>query len=105
MAVYNDLLDDGRLRVYDKGVQAQPSNDGAMPITYRYGGIVSPHISLTEPLMGEDKHFVECVRLGIQPRTDGHAGLAVVRALEAAQESIETGRTVELASLMEVATV
>ncbi|MGY0233460.1 Gfo/Idh/MocA family protein [Longispora urticae] len=96
MAVYDDMLDEGRLRIYDKGVQAQPSNDGAVPMTYRYGGIVSPHIAFTEPLMSEDKHFVECIRTGARPKTDGYAGLSVVRVLEAANESIETGRTVEL---------
>ncbi|WP_026212304.1 Gfo/Idh/MocA family protein [Longispora albida] len=96
MAVYNDLLDDGRLRIYDKGVQALPANDGAMPMSYRYGGIVSPHIAFTEPLMNEDRHFVECVLTGARPRTDGYAGLAVVRVLEAAQESLATGKTVDL---------
>ena len=45
----------------------------------------------TEPLAEELAHFVECIRDRSRPRTDGHAGLSVVAALEAAQKSIEAG--------------
>jgi predicted dehydrogenase len=42
-----------------------------------------------EPLRAECEHFIECVRTGQRPRTDGQAGLEAVRVLEACQRSLE----------------
>ena len=95
MAIYDDLLDEGRLRVYDKGVQAAPL-DGGVPMSYRYGSITSPHINLTEPLAEVDLDFVRCAISGQRPAVDGRRGLAVVEVLEAAEESMRTGRPVGL---------
>jgi predicted dehydrogenase len=36
---------------------------------------------MTEALQVEMRHFVECVRDGKKPRSDGEAGLMVVRVL------------------------
>ena len=102
MAVYDDLLDEGRLRIYDKGVQAPAKLDGAIPMSYRYGGITSPHIDLKEPLAEVDRDFVTSAVAGRAPVVDGRRGLAVVEVLEAAQESMRSGRTVELAAALPV---
>jgi predicted dehydrogenase len=48
---------------------------------------------MTEPLYLECKHFVECIREGKTPLTDGENGLAVLRVLAAAQQSLERGGT------------
>jgi len=52
----------------------------------------------TAPLAGEDEplrvecaHFVDCVRTGSRPRSDGAQGLAVVRVLEAGERSMRAG--------------
>ena len=51
-----------------------------------------------EPLRTECEHFLECVRTGQRPRTDGQAGLEAVRVLEACQRSLESdGAWVEVA--------
>ena len=42
-----------------------------------------------EPLQNLVRHFVDCIRTGKKPITDGEAGLRVVRILEAAQRSIK----------------
>ncbi|HEX2722426.1 MAG TPA: hypothetical protein VHM24_05875, partial [Gemmatimonadaceae bacterium] len=42
-------------------------------------------------LATEAEHLIECIRTGSRPMADGHAGLRVVRILEAAQASIDTG--------------
>jgi hypothetical protein len=43
----------------------------------------------------ECEHFVDCVRTGVEPRTDALQGLAVVSVLEAAGESLrQAGRRV-----------
>lgn len=95
MAVYNDLADDARLRIYDKGVETPDSQQlHEYPVSYRHGGIVAPYIEFPEPLGVQDRHFVECARESLVPRTDGHSGLAVVEVLEAAQHSLRTGNQV-----------
>lgn len=98
MAVYNDLADEERIRIYDKGVALAPNVDGLhrMPVTYRYGGIVSPYVEFHEPLAVEDAHFVDCIRSGSRPWTDGLCGLRVVEVLEAAGRSLREGRAVSL---------
>ncbi len=40
----------------------------------------------------ECEHFVECVREGRPPRSDGEAGLRVVRVLDALQRSLDASR-------------
>jgi predicted dehydrogenase len=51
----------------------------------------------TEPLAAEAGHFLECVRTGRRPLSDGRAGTAVVSVLEAGQQSLERGREVPVA--------
>jgi len=66
MVVYNDLASDDRIRIFDKGV-AVPDGAGdvpQMPMSYRYGEIVSPYVAFEEPLAVQDRHFVSCVLRG-----------------------------------------
>lgn len=98
MAVYNDLDDNERLRIYDKGV-VPPGDDDLhqVPLSYRYGDITSPYIQFDEPLKLLDQHFIRSVQVGSRPRSDGRTGLAVVEVLEAATQSMrEGGRPVTL---------
>lgn len=98
MAVYNDMLPDERIRVYDKGVvlAADPPAFAQMPMSYRVGDIQSPYLRFEEPLLVQDREFVSSVVRGERPPTDGENGLAVVQALEAAQISLRAGRPVYL---------
>jgi predicted dehydrogenase len=98
MAVYNDLADQERIRIYDKCVVAAEREDiRNRPMSYRYGGISAPFIPMQEPLTVQDQHFVECAGSGRRPRTDGASGLAVVQVLEAAARSLERGRAAPVA--------
>jgi predicted dehydrogenase len=96
MAVYNDMSDNERIRIYDIGVDpADPDDHGeshAMPVSYRTGDIVSPFIQFNEPLLVQDSHFVECIRTGTTPNTPGERGLDIVRVLAAADVAEATGR-------------
>ncbi len=87
MAVYDDMSDAERIRVYDIGVDVQgidaPAAAYALPVTYRTGDIVSPYIAFSEPLLEQDQHFVDCIRTGRCPATPGQRGLDVVRVLAA----------------------
>lgn len=91
MAVYNDLSDNERVRIYDIGVSAlEPDEAHAMPVSYRTGDIVSPYIQFAEPLHVQDAHFVECLRTGRRPSTPGERGLDVVRVLAATDAAATT---------------
>jgi predicted dehydrogenase len=96
MAVYDDMSDNERIRVYDIGVDpADPDDHGeshAMPVSYRTGDIVSPFIQFNEPLLVQDSHFIECIRTGATPNTPGQRGLDIVRVLAATDVAEATGR-------------
>ncbi len=89
MIVYDDVDPEARLRIYDKGVYKHGSAYGESQLKIHSGDISIPQLDMSEPLRNECAHFIECVREGKRPRTDGENGLRVVRVLEAAQESLD----------------
>ena len=93
MLVYDDTSTLEKIRVYDKGVTIQPHYDtfGEFQLAYRFGDIVVPRINDVEPLKVECTHFLDCVRNGKRPKSDGMAGLSVVRIVERACESARMG--------------
>jgi predicted dehydrogenase len=87
MATFDDMQLEGKLTVYDKGFDEDVRSWGEY--IARSGEIFSPQISSVEPLRVECEHFVECVRTGARPRSDGHSGLRVVRVLEQLPRSLD----------------
>lgn len=49
---------------------------------------------MEEPLKNECKHFFESMEEGLNPKTDGHEGLRVLRIINASQESLNSGKVV-----------
>jgi predicted dehydrogenase len=103
MIVYDDLEPSEKIKVYDKGVTVNGNGNGngnnryRLMIDYRSGDMNAPQLDITEALNTEAKHFVKSIELGQSTLTDGHAGLRVVRILEAATASIAArGRVIEL---------
>ncbi len=90
MATFDDMAVEGKLTVYDKGFDEDARGYGEY-IT-RAGGSWSPGVRNDEPLRIECEHFVQCVRTGERPRSDGDSGLRVVRVLERLQRSLEDSR-------------
>ncbi len=90
MLVWNDLVADEKIRVYDKGVQITPGEEGIrdLLVSYRTGDMWAPQVEQLEALQVELDYFAECIRNSKTPFNDGHAGLRVVRMLEAAEASI-----------------
>ncbi|HSC02862.1 MAG TPA: Gfo/Idh/MocA family oxidoreductase [Solirubrobacteraceae bacterium] len=86
MATFDDMAREGKLQVFDKGFDEGSRGYGEY-IT-RTGDIFSPSIPNVEPLRVECEHFVDCVRSGRRPRSDGFSGLRVVRVLEELQRSL-----------------
>jgi acetyltransferase-like isoleucine patch superfamily enzyme len=58
-----------------------------MPMPRKADGIAI-EIEPTEPLRAECQHFLDCVRGGFTPRTDGREGLRVLSVLARASESL-----------------
>jgi predicted dehydrogenase len=87
MATFDDMLIEGKLTIYDKGFDEDTRSWGEY--IARSGDTFSPRIPNVEPLRIECEHFVECIRTGATPRSDGHSGLRVVRVLEQLQRSLE----------------
>ena len=91
MAVIDEMSSAEKVRIYDKGVNSPGYVGFAESMTMRVGDIHIPNIRMSEPLRMECAHFVDCIRTGESPRTDARNGLAVVRLLDAAQKSLESG--------------
>ena len=60
-------------------------------VGYRAGDMLAPQLTVTEALRVEAQHFVDCVRTGRRPLSDGESGLRVIRVLEAAERSLARG--------------
>jgi len=90
MLVWNDLVADEKIRVYDKGVQIT-SGEGIrdLLVNYRTGDMWAPQLDQLEALHVELDYFADCILNKKVPFNDGHAGLRVVRMLEAADASIQ----------------
>lgn len=90
MLVWNDLVADEKIRVYDRGVQIS-SGEGIrdLLVNYRSGDMWAPQVEQLEALRVELDYFAQCVMSSKTPFNDGRAGLRVVRMLEAAEKSIQ----------------
>jgi predicted dehydrogenase len=90
MATFDDMELERKLTVYDKGFDERADSWGEY--IARSGASESPRVPSTEPLRLEVEHFVECIREGRVPRSDGESGLRVVRVLARLQDSLEASR-------------
>jgi predicted dehydrogenase len=90
MIVFDDLEASEKIKVYDRGISVNPSQENLyqMMIGYRAGDMWAPQLGISEALQTEARHFIDCIEHAKTPTTDGHAGLRVVRLLEAATQSM-----------------
>jgi predicted dehydrogenase len=100
-AVFDDLNNVERLRIFEKGVAPDARRAGSygeFRLLVRDGAIVSPRIEPSEPLRNLAQDFLDCVRRGARPLSDGAGGVEVVRALAAMDRSLaRRGAPVRLA--------
>ncbi len=90
MLVWNDLVADEKIRIYDKGVKITSGDKvRELLVNYRSGDMWAPQLEQLEALRVELDYFAECILHNKTPINDGHAGLRVVRMLEAADRSIK----------------
>jgi predicted dehydrogenase len=101
MILYDDIEPTEKVRIYDKGVTtnrvgADREADYQTLVSYRTGDVWAPKLDSTEALRHVVGEFLDSIREGRPPLTDGQSGLRVVRLLEAAQQSIKHGGQVQL---------
>ena len=91
MIIYDDTEPLEKLKIYDARVEVPPHYDTFAEFTYsyHYGDAYVPYIKQDEPLKLECQHFIDCIRKGAEPVTNGHLGLEVVKILEAADKSLK----------------
>ena len=90
MAVFDDMEPERKVTVYDKGPQ-QPAETWGEWQT-RSGDISIPKVANDEPLRLECEHFLALLRGEGDRSAAAREGLAVVRALEQLQSSLERER-------------
>ena len=99
MAVFDDVSSDARLVIHDTGIDISRSSEeisgfetfGEFQVSHRHGDTVIPRISYPEPLVQEIKHFLDCVRDGVEPVSGGDHAVSVVRTMERIQFEMEKG--------------
>lgn len=93
MIVYDDVAPLEKIRIFDARVERPPHYDtfAEFHYAYHYGDVYVPYIKQEEPLKTECQHFLDCIRDGTAPLTNGKKGLDLVRILEASSESLKRG--------------
>lgn len=101
MIVYDDMESDEKVKVYDKGVTVNQSGEtrNRLLAAYRRGNMMAPTLDNTEALRLVARDFIGAIVENRSPIADGMAGFRVVRLLEAAQKSMDSGREVKLKAL------
>ena len=91
MVVYDDVEPLEKIKIYDKGVKAirRTETYGDFQFAYHYGDVVAPYYRFEEPLRVQCNHFLDCIRTGNTPISDGVNGMRVVQILEAADYSMK----------------
>jgi predicted dehydrogenase len=101
MITFDELQPSEKLKIYDKGVSFtdDPAKIHEMRVGYRTGDMWAPKVDNSEALLVEGRHFVECIRTGKKPVSDGEFGFRMVELIEAATGSMRgRGETIHLPS-------
>ena len=93
MIVYDDVVALEKIKIYDARVETPPHYDtfAEFQYAYHYGDVYVPYIKQEEPLKVECQHFLDSIRNGTAPLSDGRQGLQLVQVLEASSESLKRG--------------
>ena len=84
MAVFDDVEERDKLVLYPHSIEWR----NQLPVASR-ADAKPVDVAWFEPLRAECEHFLECVRTGARPRTDGEEGLRVLSVLARCQASLE----------------
>jgi UDP-2-acetamido-3-amino-2,3-dideoxy-glucuronate N-acetyltransferase len=95
MAVFDDIAREGKLKIYDKGIEWR----AGLPVP-RQTAETTLFLEEAEPLRLECQHFLNCLETRARPQTDSVNALRVLKVLEASQLSLDRdGVPVDLAEI------
>jgi predicted dehydrogenase len=90
MAVWDDLNQDEKLKIYDSGIEIQPEDERRTLIpSYRIGDVLSPRIAGHEPLAAVVEHFRRVIAGEEDRLLSARQGLRIVRLLEQTQTVLD----------------
>lgn len=98
MVAYNDVEPDEKIRVYRFEDRFDPGKEDAIVPTFRLGDVTIPRLPQEEPLRAMGSTFINSAIMGDPPITDWAFGLEVLATLDAARESLRTGRAAPVRS-------
>lgn len=99
IACFDEVASDENLKIYNRCIEYVEADETFQRFRskIRKGDSLVPFIEVKEePLKTECRHFVDCIKNGGKPITDGSYGLDVVRVILAAEKSMKEKRTVEI---------
>lgn len=97
MAIFDEISARNTLTLIDRGVDLNPEFKTFEEfLKLRFGEEQTIEIDNREPLKTECQHFIDCIRNGKEPLSNGENGLAVLKVLDAAQKSLNNGGRSEL---------
>lgn len=96
MLYFNDIEPDEKIRIYDKQVTLQSEKITPFKPVYRTGNVLIPKISNEEGLFLEIKDFIRQVMEKQFDYQNALLNVAIVKILEACDQSIQTGKSVTL---------
>jgi len=98
--VFDDLRSADRVRIFEKGVMAEPveaESFGEFRLHVHDGDIICPKVDASEPLKNQCKALLESIIDGESPLSDGRSGLDVIRVMTAVERSVRlNGAPVEV---------
>ncbi len=97
--VFDDTSTQDKVRVFEKGVTTakEPMTFGEHQLSIRDGDIIIPNVPVSEPLKAQVIEFIDCMRQGKKPLSDGNSGLDVIRVMEAVDTSVaKNGEPVQI---------
>jgi predicted dehydrogenase len=90
MAVWDDLNQNEKLKLYDSGIEIQPEDERRTLVpSYRIGDVLSPRISDHEALAAVVEHFRRVIAGEEVSQLGGQKGLRIVRMLESTQAALD----------------
>jgi len=96
MLVWNDVLPDDKIKVYDKGIDVTtPEGVYKMLVSYRTGDMWAPKLDNSEALKLEVQQFIDAIIGDEKIITDGYMGRDVVELLEACDKSMQNNGAIQ----------
>ena len=94
MLVWDDLAADGKLKLYDRGIEWPAKRDpGVIQPGYRTGGWMAPAVDEGEALQRLVGHFADVIEGRADSIADGARGVRVLRLLEQIQTVLDRNQS------------